>query len=47
MRKMPYKWGKSKAYAVAAAFCSSAAWDGERRVQLRLRSPYTLSTRPG
>jgi hypothetical protein len=35
----------SEAYAVAAA-ASSATWDACCRVQMRLRSPYTLSTRP-
>lgn len=36
----------SEDYAVAAA-ASSATWDACCRVQIRLRSPYTLSTRPG
>jgi hypothetical protein len=36
----------SEDYAVAAA-ASSATWDACCRVQMRLRSPYTLSTRPG
>ena len=37
--------GRELDYAVAAAG-SSATCDAGRRVQTRLRSPYTLSTRP-
>jgi len=41
----PLRPGFQQDYAVAAA-ASSATWDACCSVQMRLRSPYTLSTRP-